>query len=464
MRVYTLHVHVNVGCCVMCIEFILEKMMDCQIPNRGWRLISLLHSLFILSTLYSITVLGMHNPETSLARCDCAPQPNPPCGPNPNPKTLKPLIYYGYNTSKEFLPALLKTIREQEILNIESLLKKHNEQQQQHTGGISGKMLDAMSTAYTWMVSPLVSSLMGIAQKTGLTGLKPFDNPQIEAARQYLSGHDAASDHILMKVMELHDDMIDASIYERFPHLSHLEPRLSQLEPRLSHMDLGDWNKSIVRTPEEIATHDSVNDLTERVLALAEAVTVIEWRYPDLTNAPKAQQQFASCGRQFFQWLESKKPFKLEGAEVTDLKQFLTDASSLCPHTAEESRRYRNACLGRQACHRNACLGRQACHRNAIQTSGDMTCLLPMLASENMARRQDIDSDNATDNRVTSSLVSEYSVMVEGLEKSAPHNYYLLTSLDKLIINLGDETREEMTKGAADCLQLMKSHGLSELN
>eukprot|EP00921_Rhytidocystis_pertsovi_P019009 GHVQ01030106.1.p1 GENE.GHVQ01030106.1~~GHVQ01030106.1.p1 ORF type:complete len:251 (+),score=32.99 GHVQ01030106.1:460-1212(+) len=38
-------------------------MMDCQIPNRGWRLISLLHSLFILSTLYSITVLGMHNPD-----------------------------------------------------------------------------------------------------------------------------------------------------------------------------------------------------------------------------------------------------------------------------------------------------------------------------------------------------------------------------------------------------------------
>eukprot|EP00921_Rhytidocystis_pertsovi_P019012 GHVQ01030109.1.p1 GENE.GHVQ01030109.1~~GHVQ01030109.1.p1 ORF type:complete len:113 (+),score=9.94 GHVQ01030109.1:287-625(+) len=110
MRVYTLHVHVNVGCCVMCIEFILEKMMDCQIPNRGWRLISLLHSLFILSTLYSITVLGMHNPETSLARCDCAPQKH------------------------------MEEIRENKIITIE-LLKKYEEQQQQHTGGISGKVI-----------------------------------------------------------------------------------------------------------------------------------------------------------------------------------------------------------------------------------------------------------------------------------------------------------------------------------
>eukprot|EP00921_Rhytidocystis_pertsovi_P019018 GHVQ01030115.1.p1 GENE.GHVQ01030115.1~~GHVQ01030115.1.p1 ORF type:complete len:427 (+),score=42.50 GHVQ01030115.1:460-1740(+) len=426
-------------------------MMDCQIPNRGWRLISLLHSLFILSTLYSITVMGMHNPDETQRpdKLVLAASSNSESQPPPTPAVVRWSPFTFDDSSNELAVGKEVTADQQHTRGISGKGKEVTADQQ-HTRGISGKMLDAMSTAYTWMVSSFVSSLMGIAQKMGffqqrLTGLKPFDNPQIEAARQYLSGHDVWLNHNLMIVMKLHENMMYASECN------------SDEDPAFDGYDRGANTKN----------------LTEHLLAMTEAMAVIDWLYPDIDEAPNPQKELALNGREFFKWLGKERPFEYGEQQETNLKAFIGEAyAKTCGLNTRESRSTRNACLcsiqsiieggQEQLSSKQGDFNRS--RLDQIMTSDGITSLIPMVVSQFIARSQ-VDRPQDSDN----ALAPEYSAMIEELATSAPNNSSLMERLVSFMDSLDVGDIEDMTQDAPDGLQLIADirclqNDLSELN
>eukprot|EP00921_Rhytidocystis_pertsovi_P019003 GHVQ01030098.1.p1 GENE.GHVQ01030098.1~~GHVQ01030098.1.p1 ORF type:complete len:462 (+),score=53.88 GHVQ01030098.1:310-1695(+) len=455
-------------------------MMDCQIPNRGRRLTSLLHSLLIVSTLstlslsfYSIPVKS-ENPAQPQSDSPAQPLSDSPAflacnavvfatsnvesqalltsdGAQPQSDNAQPQINISrHDADVHDLPPIILAYLEfmgakpiqhivinvtprkntaEEAANEEPLhgvghttvhhYQGRNEPpvDQQHTYTISGKMFDAMSTAYRFVCS-LLGDIFGVVRKMG-SSQQGF-GPVIEAARENLSRYDLASDHNLRRVMQLHGDMMKFISHERTD-----DDGISQL--------LLDGNPANDGTCE-----DKVNDVIERLLASAEAMAVIDWRFQCRSHVPEAQEKFVSLGRQFFQYLHRDQPFSSEGAQVTNLEAFF-DMLSTYTMTARHSRVMRNDCFYTKSS--------SDCDK---PSNTNMAGLVPLLVAEGLGDIQDSDkaTDKAADSTNKSAFERAYSTMVAGLKECAPRNYELIRWLENFLTSLGKDKIKEMREGA----------------